>query len=80
MRVHASTVIAVTPERVWAIVSDPERALSFMAGVTRWEGGGSRASTRREGRAGAVELTSCRWWGLVGWSPRRGICQARTLS
>jgi len=24
-------------ESVWAIVSDPERTLSFMAGVTRWE-------------------------------------------
>lgn len=24
-------------ERVWAVVSDPERMLSFMSGVTRWE-------------------------------------------
>ena len=37
MRVQASTLIAAEPERVWAIVSDPQRALSFMAGITRWE-------------------------------------------
>jgi uncharacterized membrane protein len=24
-------------ESVWAVVSDPERALSYMSGVTRWE-------------------------------------------
>ncbi len=37
MRVRASTVVSGPPDRVWAVVSDPERALSFMAGVTRWE-------------------------------------------
>jgi uncharacterized membrane protein len=37
MRVSASAVIATGPERVWAVISDPTRALSFMSGVTRWE-------------------------------------------
>jgi uncharacterized membrane protein len=37
MRVSASLLIAASPERVWAVVSDPRRALSFMSGVTRWE-------------------------------------------
>lgn len=37
MRASAETVIAAPIEAVWEIVSDPERALSFMSGVTRWE-------------------------------------------
>jgi uncharacterized membrane protein len=37
MRVSASVVIATAPERVWAVISDPGQALSFMSGVTRWE-------------------------------------------
>lgn len=37
MRVSAQVNIAAPCERVWTIVSDPGRALSFMSGITRWE-------------------------------------------
>jgi uncharacterized membrane protein len=37
MRVSASATISAPIESVWAIVSEPERALSYMSGVTRWE-------------------------------------------
>jgi uncharacterized membrane protein len=37
MRTSAHTTIAAPIETVWRFVSDPERALSFMSGVTRWE-------------------------------------------
>jgi uncharacterized membrane protein len=37
MRVAASIEIAAPPNRIWEVVSDPARVLSFMSGVTRWE-------------------------------------------
>ena len=37
MRATAATMISAPIETVWGVVSDPERALSFMSGVTRWE-------------------------------------------
>lgn len=37
MRSSARMSVSAPIESVWAIVSDPERTLSFMAGVTRWE-------------------------------------------
>ncbi|HEY2317048.1 MAG TPA: SRPBCC family protein [Solirubrobacteraceae bacterium] len=37
MRATAATTISAPIETVWEVVSDPERALSFMSGVTRWE-------------------------------------------
>jgi uncharacterized membrane protein len=37
MRVAASVKVEAPIDRVWSIVSDPERVLSFMSGVTRWE-------------------------------------------
>jgi uncharacterized membrane protein len=43
MRVVASTEIAAPIESVFAIASDPERMLSFMSGITRWEVVGDRS-------------------------------------
>ncbi|HET9105143.1 MAG TPA: SRPBCC family protein [Solirubrobacteraceae bacterium] len=37
MRASARTVVSAPIETVWEVVSDPERALAFMSGVTRWE-------------------------------------------
>ena len=37
MRVAGRINVAAPAEAVWAIISEPERMLSFMAGVTRWE-------------------------------------------
>jgi uncharacterized membrane protein len=37
MRSSASLDVQAPIDSVWAIVSDPEQVLNFMAGVTRWE-------------------------------------------
>ena len=37
MRVVESITVSAPPNEVWDVVSDPERALSFMSGITRWE-------------------------------------------
>jgi uncharacterized membrane protein len=37
MRVGASIEVAAPPQAVWDFVSDPSRALHYMAGITRWE-------------------------------------------
>jgi uncharacterized membrane protein len=42
MRVSANTTVLAPIDQVWSFVSDPERVLSFMSGVTRWEVEGER--------------------------------------
>jgi len=44
MRVGASIQIAAPADPVWAVISDPNRMLSFMSGVTRWEAEGEPAT------------------------------------
>jgi uncharacterized membrane protein len=61
MRVNASIVVAAPIESVWAIVTDPERVLSYMSGVTRWEVAGDLhngrgARYRMLFRIGAAEV------------------------
>ena len=61
MRVGATLEVAAPPQAVWDFVSDPSRALHYMAGITRWEvvsdearGLGARYRTLR--RVGAAEV------------------------
>src|SRR5579884_2524335 len=44
MRVAARTTVLAPIDQVWTLVSDPERVLSFMSGVTRWEVEGEQRS------------------------------------
>ncbi|HUA44640.1 MAG TPA: SRPBCC family protein [Solirubrobacteraceae bacterium] len=37
MRLGADRILAAPIEDVWSIVTDPERVLSYMSGITRWE-------------------------------------------
>jgi uncharacterized membrane protein len=37
MRSEASIEVAAPPQAVWDFISDPARALHYMAGITRWE-------------------------------------------
>ena len=37
MRSEATIEVAAPPQAVWDFISDPSRALHYMAGITRWE-------------------------------------------
>jgi uncharacterized membrane protein len=37
MRSGASIEVAAPPQAVWDFISDPSKALHYMAGITRWE-------------------------------------------
>ena len=61
MRVASNVTVHAPIEQVWEFVSDPERVLSFMSGVTRWEVEGDQrtglgARYRILFRIGAAEI------------------------
>lgn len=86
MRASARTTISAPVESVWATVSDPGRALSFMSGVTRWEvvsdepeGLGARyRMLMRVGSAeigGLIEVVEWDPPGELAWTSVTGIDQ-----
>lgn len=61
MRVTSDISVTAPVESVWSIIADPERVLSFMSGVTRWEVDGDLraglgARYRMLFRVGAAEV------------------------
>ena len=61
MRVAAKIQVSAPATTVWSFVSDPERYLHFMSGVTRWEvegdqPGGVGARYRMLMRVGSAEI------------------------
>ncbi len=44
MRIADDITVAAPIEAVWSIIVDPERVLSYMSGVTRWEVAGEVSS------------------------------------
>jgi uncharacterized membrane protein len=61
MRVGAQIDISATPEQVWELITDPERYLHFMSGITRWEVAGEQqtgfgARYRMLMRVGSAEV------------------------
>jgi uncharacterized membrane protein len=61
MRVASRITVHAPAEQVWEFISDPQRVLSFMSGVTRWEVEGEQrtglgARYRILFRIGAAEI------------------------
>jgi uncharacterized membrane protein len=86
MRVAGQIDISASPEQVWEFITDPERVLHFMSGVTRWEvdgeqktGPGSRyRMLMRVGSAevgGLVEVTEFDAPRDMAWNSVTGIDQ-----
>jgi uncharacterized membrane protein len=76
MRATAATMISAPIETVWDVVSDPERALSFMSGVTRWEIEGDErvgpgARYRMLLRVGSAEVGGL--IEIVEWNPPKEL-------
>jgi uncharacterized membrane protein len=61
MRLSESIVVSAPPQLVWDYVTDPDNALRFMSGITRWEVEGDKrtglgARYRMLMRVGSAEM------------------------
>lgn len=86
MRIAVATDVAAPREAVWEVVTDPERSLHVLHGVTRWEVVGDRPSglgaryrtLMRVGSAevgGLVEVVEWHEPGDVAWHSVTGVDQ-----
>jgi uncharacterized membrane protein len=76
MRATAATTVSAPIDTVWDVVSDPEQALSFMSGVTRWEIDGEQriglgARYRMLLRVGSAEVGGL--IEIVEWDPPKEL-------
>jgi carbon monoxide dehydrogenase subunit G len=76
MRITTNIDIAATPEEVWAFITDPERCLHFLHGVTRFERDGEQTAgvgTRHRMlmRVGSAEIGSL--VEIVEWDENRDL-------
>jgi uncharacterized membrane protein len=86
MRLRESTIIAASPQQIWDYLAEPNNALHFMSGVTRWEVQGDRRTglgaryrmLLRVGSAevgGLVELVEFSEPHDMAWSSVTGVDQ-----
>ncbi|HXO06734.1 MAG TPA: SRPBCC family protein [Solirubrobacteraceae bacterium] len=76
MRASAHTVVSAPAENVWAVVCDPERVLSFMSGITRWEVESERPTGLGARYRTLMRVASAEIGGLievVEWDPPRDL-------
>jgi uncharacterized membrane protein len=86
MRVACAIDVSAPPEQVWEFITDPERYLHFMHGITRWEVDGEQAvgmgaryrMLMRVGSAevgGLVEVTEFDELRDMAWNSVTGVDQ-----
>jgi len=86
MRLRESIIVAATPQEIWDYLAEPNNALHFMSGVTRWEVEGDRRTgcgaryrmLIRVGSAevgGLIELVEFDQPNDMAWSSVTGVDQ-----
>jgi uncharacterized membrane protein len=86
MRLRESIAIAASPGAIWDYLLEPDNALHYMSGVTRWEVEGDKRSglgaryrmLMRVGSAemgGLVEIVECSPQRDMAWSSVTGVDQ-----